>query len=259
MPIWGPVSIFIATNGLQGRWKFCVAASMGSGIVDVAVCFIVILGFAKVMDIISPFIPFLFVCGALVLFLTGMRIIKTKIDLYQTGTIKKRAIIKNMNGFGAGFLINTSNPSILFGWLSASFLAISFAASLGLNVGGFDRSTGASIQTFKNFSMHFQSSNSNARETLALKASPTSSVPTGKKEIPGHMPFLAVTGYAFSVGLGTVLWFSSFSYVLSRYRSRFPVKVLRRIIQGLGVMLCVLALYFLFRGAILLIGPLFSK
>ncbi|MGB7567886.1 MAG: LysE family transporter [Chitinivibrionales bacterium] len=139
MPIWGPVSIFIATSGLQGRWIYCVSVALGSGIIDSLVCFIVILGFTKVMGVLSPFVPYLFLCGAAVLFIMGTRIIMTGIDPHRTGgAIKKRAINKNMAGFWAGAILNASNPSILFGWLSSSFLAISFAASLGFNVGGFD-------------------------------------------------------------------------------------------------------------------------
>lgn len=259
IPIWGPVSIFIATNGLRGRWRYCITVALGSGIVDSMVCFIVILGFAKIIGIISPLLPYLFLCGGVVLFFTGMRIILTKIDLYQDGATEKRTLIKNMRGFWAGFFLNASNPSILFGWLTSSFLSISFAASLGFNVGWFDRSIGASMQTLKNFSVHNQSPKDKMQNTDAFKGPPISPAPSGKKEISAPPQFLAGAGFAFSVGIGTVLWYSSFSYFLSRYRARFRLVILKRAIQGLGGLLCVLALYFLSRASITFILPLISS
>lgn len=245
MPIWGPVSIFIATSGLQGRWIYCVSVALGSGIIDSLVCFIVILGFTKVMGVLSPFVPYLFLCGAAVLFIMGTRIIMTGIDPHRTGgAIKKRAINKNMAGFWAGAILNASNPSILFGWLSSSFLAISFAASMGFNVGGFDRSIGASMQTIKIFPMRLQPSPEKSKETVAIQRPTALQELFDKKKSTGGLPFFAGAGYAFSAGLGTFLWYSSFSYVLSRNRTRFSLGILKRIIQGLGVVLCVLGLFF---------------
>jgi threonine/homoserine/homoserine lactone efflux protein len=260
IPIWGPVSIFIATNGLRGRWGFCVAVALGSGIVDALVCFIVLMGFVKVLGIISPFIPYLFLCGAAVLFFTGVRTIKTKIGSFQTRDIlKKRVIAKNINGFWKGFLLNASNPSILFGWLSSSFLAISFAASLGLNVGSFDRSIGETMHTFKIFSTHLHNPNDKSMMAAASKGPSALPILPVKKDFPDPLPLLAGAGYAFSTGLGTFIWFSSFSYVLARYRTRFPMVILGKVIQGLGIMLCVLALYFLVRAVKLLMIPLFPN
>jgi len=67
MPVGGPVSIFIVSNGLQGRWRFCVAAATGSGIIDALVCFIVVLGFAKIVGVVMYILPYLLLAGAVVL------------------------------------------------------------------------------------------------------------------------------------------------------------------------------------------------
>lgn len=248
IPIWGPISVLIAANGLQGKWRYCVFLAIGSGIIDTVVCFIDLQGFAKVIGLIGPFIPYLFLAGAAILFVTGIRTVKTGIDVKQADdVIKKRAFLRGRGGLRTGLVINASNPSILFGWLSSSFLAISFAASLGVNVGGFDRSIGAGMHALKTYSAYRQSAETKAKEATASLERPE------KKETFNRLPFLAGTGFACSAGLGTIVWYSAFSYALARFRLRFNKGIMTGLVQGLGIMLCILAVYFLVRAVTALV------
>lgn len=56
------------------------------------------------------------------------------------------------------------------------------------------------------------------------------------------------------MGAGTVAWFSFFSYVLSRWRARFPLSALRKTLQGLGALMCALAVFFAIRSVMLFVG-----
>jgi threonine/homoserine/homoserine lactone efflux protein len=244
MPVWGPVSIFIATNGLQGRWRYCVAAAAGSGTVDVLVCFIAVLGFVKLLGVVAHILPYLFLAGAVVLFALGVRIIKTKIDLEGSGPDKSKVLdrvkARKTGGFLAGLLINGSNPSIIFGWLTASFIVISFVAFLGFNVNGLDRTLGNNVAFLKGLTAHHHAA-------AAVQAAAALKGETAR-------PVYAGIAYSVSVGAGTVAWFSFFSYLLSQWRARFPLGALRKTLQGLGALMCALAVFFAVRSVMLFVG-----
>jgi arginine exporter protein ArgO len=216
------------------------------------VCFFVVLGLAKLMGIISAVLPFLFLAGAVVLFFIGIRIVKTRIDLDQPrGLEKKHAKFQRMSGFWAGLLLNASNPSIFLGWITSTFLAVSFAASLGLNVGGMDQTMGVSMRALNKVPSHAKVLVVSPKRGSEIgQVQPNRQGTTG---VSASLSALSGAGYAVSVGIGTILWFSTFSYFLSRFRTRFPTFALQRTIQGLGVFLCLLAVYFLARAIILII------
>ena len=154
MPIAGPVSILITSHGLRGQLRYCFTAALGASIIDFTVCFIAVHGFTRLIGIFAEGIPYILFCGSIFLFIVGWKIVKARfdfehMDIKQTG-LKRILKKQEKSGFWTGLLLNASNPSLFIGWLTSSFIVISFVASLGLNVGGLDQMLGNNVGAINN-------------------------------------------------------------------------------------------------------------
>jgi threonine/homoserine/homoserine lactone efflux protein len=254
MPIAGPVSILITSHGLRGELRYCLTAALGASIIDLFVCFIAVHGATKVLGLYATVIPYALLAGAVFLFIVGIRIVKARfdfnhLDVKQTG-IMKYWKLQEKNGFWTGLLLNASNPSIFFGWLTSSFVIISFVSSLGLHVGGLDHQLVDNVASVNKYASH----NPGRGDIIPSIAAPRlPSVPPDQKSVEQQTPselfqmFFSFS-YALFLALGTIVWFFLYSYFLVRNRKKLRVDIISNVIHGLGIFLCGFALFLLWRA-----------
>ena len=252
MPIAGPVSVLITSHGLKGQLRYCVTAALGAAIVDWVVCFIAVHGFTRVFGFIVDFIPYILFGGSIILFIIGLKIVKARFDLEhldikQTG-LRRFIKVKEKGGFWTGFFLNASNPSIFFGWLTSSAVVMSFVASFGLNVGGIDHVIGNNVVIVNSFA----SNHSMTKEMMKPPRVPRivnadASRSLKRQESEGKyssiFQWLFSLSYAFFVAVGTVVWFCVLAYFLVRNRKKLKIGLITRMVHGLGIFLCVFAIY----------------
>jgi len=61
---------------------------------------------------------------------------------------------------------------------------------------------------------------------------------------PAHFHLAISICYAFFLALGSVLWFYLLAFLLVRFRQRLNIKIISTIVRGLGVVLCIIGIYF---------------
>jgi hypothetical protein len=55
--------------------------------------------------------------------------------------------------------------------------------------------------------------------------------------------WLFSASYAFFLALGTVIWFCILAYLLVRHRAKLKIGLITKMIHGLGIILCIFAVY----------------
>lgn len=251
MPIAGPVSVLITSHGLRGELRYCFTAALGAAIIDLLVCFIAVHGATKLLGLYAAVVPYALLAGAGLLFIIGLRIVKarfdiTHLDVKQTGVMRFWKL-QEKNGFWTGLLLNASNPSLFFGWLTSSFVIISFVSSLGLHVGGLDHMLVDNVATVNKYA-------SGKDKVIPSITAPKLAVPAlieknTDDDRPSELFQLFFSfSYAFFVALGTIVWFFLFSYFLVRNRKKLRVDIISNVIHGLGMFLCGFALFLVWRA-----------
>ncbi|MDD5673459.1 MAG: LysE family transporter [Chitinivibrionales bacterium] len=257
MPAVGPISILIVSHALKGQWRYCIRTALGASVVDLIVCFLAVNGVSRLFGLYIGFIPYILVAASVVIFIIGLRIMRTRFNIEGMGqgadSQEQSRKFRGKGAFLKALLLNASNPLLFFGWLTASFLALSLVSSWGFSVGGLDNMLGNNVGAVKTFA----ATHASGKDILPLVKTPDDFVaptPSGPKSRPAPLPyprhfqlFFSVC-YAFCVALGTNVWFWSFSYFLVRNRLRLRLSLISRMIQGLGLFLCGFSLYILGRG-----------
>jgi threonine/homoserine/homoserine lactone efflux protein len=253
MPIAGPISILITSNALKGRLKYCNLLTIGASLADLVYVFVAVFGLTRFYSMYKPAIPYLAGAGSLFIIFIGYRILRTKIDLehlddkiHLSETIKKR----DNGGFYTGLLVNFLNPTLFFGWLTTSFIIITIVSSLGFNTGGLDSMIDQNIIEINHIG-------GNVIEKPDLPGYlKFDTLQIFKKEIPGQVTkptlpknfhLLLSLCFAFSLSLGSIIWFYLLAMILFRYRNRINIKILNLIINSLGVILCLFGLFLLYK------------
>jgi threonine/homoserine/homoserine lactone efflux protein len=254
MPIAGPVSILITSHGLRGELRYCLTAALGASIIDLLVCFVAVHGATKVLGLYAAVIPYALLAGAGFLFIVGLRIVKARFDLNhldvkQTG-IMRFWKLQEKNGFWTGLLLNVSNPSLFFGWLTSSFVILSFVSSMGLNVGGLDHMLVDNVASVNKYASHNPGSSGVIPSIAApkLPLAPLDGEKADQGNPSGLFQMLFSFCYAFFVAAGTIVWFFLFSYLLVRNRKKLRVDIITNVIHGLGMFLCGFALFLVWRA-----------
>lgn len=254
MPIAGPVSILITSHGLRGQLRYCLTAALGAALVDWAVCFIAVHGFTRLFGMVVDFVPYILFGGSIILFIIGLRIVRarfdfTHLDQHHIG-LKRFRKVEEKSGFWTGMFLNASNPSLFFGWLTSSAVVMSFVSSVGLNVGGIDHVIGDNMVIVNSFANHHQVTKDLMRPAKVPHIGPAiqpAALPIQAQQ--NHRPnsklfqWLFSLSYAFFVAVGTVIWFSLLAYFLVKNRTKLKLSLISRVIHGLGIFLCVFAVY----------------
>lgn len=267
MPIAGPVSILITSHGLRGQLRYCFTAALGASVIDFTVCFIAVHGFTRLIGILADGIPYILFCGSIFLFFVGWKIVKARfdfehMDIKQTG-LKRILKKQEKSGFWTGLLLNASNPSLFIGWLTSSFIVMSFVASLGLKVGGLDQMLVNNVGAINNIAKDHNTSKEIIHSIKAPKTfiAPAKASVKSNSDLETPSPVFGLffsLAYAFCVGVGTIVWFFPFSYFLVRNRTKLRLDIISKMIHGLGIFLCGFALYLMAR-VIFLFAQLHAK
>ncbi len=247
MPIAGPISILITSNALKGRMRYCTLATIGASAADFVYVFIAVFGLTKLYSLYKPIIPYILLGGAVFLLYIGYKIAKTKLDLEHIDEKShlSEKIKKERGGFWTGFMLNFLNPTLFIGWLTSSFFVISMVSSLGFNTGGLDTTVAQSVQQINNIEgeaidttktiSYFKSDSINLKQQEIHKKN--------NAKLPNYFPLLISICYAFFLAVGSIIWFYYLAYFLVKYRAKINVNIINRVIQGLGVALCLFGVF----------------
>lgn len=255
MPVAGPISIFITSHGLKGRFRYCVLAAIGAAIVDFVYCFIAVFGFTQLYIAYRPMFPYVFLVGSVFLLVVGVKIMRSKIKTEQLDTpdtITEK--IRHHGGFWTGFMLNFLNPSLLIGWLVSSVAILSFVASMGFNIGGLDTVIHNNADVMNHYNdMHHIRQHHITKDTVAA-AVPAESPETLRQFVKTHFPVITSLAYAFAVAVGTVIWFYFYALFLVKFGQTLRLAAINWIIHLLGLAMCGFGVYMAYQAVTALLA-----
>lgn len=250
MPIAGPISILITSNALKGRLKYCNLVTIGAAFADFIYVLIAVYGITNLFSAYKGVIPYILAAGAVFVFYIGIRIIKTKFDQEHIDEEQRLADNQDSKHRGAvytGFMLNFLNPTLFFGWLISSFIALSFAASLGFDTGGLSSAVDNSINQIEKIEggLKDKAKIPAYLQFDTLKILKKENRPSRADKPPVHYNhFLTSLFYAFFLSVGSILWFFLLTVTLVRFRKKINITVLNWIVRCMGIILCGFAVFF---------------
>lgn len=245
MPIAGPISIIITSNALKGNLKYCVRTALGASIVEFIYVLIAVLGLSALFSLYSPLIPYLLLVGSFFLFFIGVKIVRTNFKLEEINlSADGNDETEKKGGLRTGLIINLTNPSFFFGILTSSFLVLTFASSIGLKTGGLDLLVQENVSSFQEITGD------------ELTDIDTTYVEADKLEEVERSSYTLVlsTAYALSLGFGGFIWLVILAKLLVKYRNKIKVEILTWTIRLLGIVLCGIGLYLLWKSLDILLS-----
>ncbi len=223
IPVAGPVSILITSHAIKGEMHFALVTALGAAIIDFLYCFIAVFGFTHLYILYRPIIPYTLLIGTIFLVFLGYRIMHMKLDLEAAEPDPSKPRLRKRGRFLTGLMVNFLNPSLFFGWLTSSFVVMSFVASLGLNIGGLNTVLENNVDSMKEPGTQV--------EQVVPDSSPK--INNTNHSETAH-PFWNSMAYAFFVALGTIIWFYNFSKFLVHHRKKLKIEYINKIIHTLG-------------------------
>lgn len=243
IPILGPIGIIITTNALKGKLRFCQRTAMGASILEFFYVLIAVYGISSLYEYYKPVIPYLILLGSVVLFFVGWKITKTKLNIKNlTDETILKDKLRNKGGFRTGLAINLTNPTLFLGWLSSTFIVMSFASSIGLSTGGL------TLQVNENIHSIQEMTGENFKELDNFYYDEEENTDPDSLVIEEKSTILYSVIYASMVCIGAFTWLYSYARFLVKNREKLNIKVLEIIIIVLGWALIALALYLLIKG-----------
>jgi threonine/homoserine/homoserine lactone efflux protein len=249
MPIAGPVSILITSNALKGRLKYCNLITIGAAIADFIYVLIAVYGITNLFSAYKGVIPYILGAGAILVFYVGIRIARAKFDpehIDEEQRLADKQDNKHKGAIYTGFMLNFLNPTLFFGWLVSSFVALSFAASLGFNTGGLSTVVDQSldqIQKIEGKTAEMPKIPSYLQFDTLKILKKENHVPSTIK-VTHYNHFMTSLFYSVFLAAGSILWFFLLTVTLVRFRKKININILNWMIRGMGIMLCLFALYF---------------
>jgi threonine/homoserine/homoserine lactone efflux protein len=248
MPVAGPISILITSNAFKGRIRYCHRVTLGASFADFFYVLIAFFGLTKLYTLYKPALPYILAAGAVFIIYTGYRIIRTKVDPehMEEPHLSEKIRKKNEGGFYSGFMINFLNPTLFFGWLTTSFLVISFMVSLGFNTGGLDKMINQNVKDI-NVMEGTRLKDPKAFSNPQIEKIRSYNLEKQKKEIiklPRHFNLLISAVYASALTIGTIIWFYLLTFLITKFRRYINLGIINGIIYGLGLILCLFGVYF---------------
>lgn len=239
MPVAGPISVLVTSNALRGRQQYCIHAALGASIADLVYVFLAVLGITELYNLYRPIIPYFLIVGAVFLFFLGLKIARTNLNLTEQTRQDEaeKGTTKRNNGFVTGFALNFLNPTLFLGWLTSSFITISFVAYMGFNTGGLDRMLTRNVEEINKTNLA-DSKQLIATDYSFISKSQDTALAPSRTKANVYYPLIISGLYAFFLSLGSIFWFYLFSIFLVKYRTRIKVQYLNLIVNGLGIVLC---------------------
>ncbi|MCU0472918.1 MAG: LysE family transporter [Bacteroidales bacterium] len=249
MPIAGPISILITTNALKGRLRYCALVNIGASFATFTYVFFAVFGLTKLYPFYKPAIPYLLSLGSIFLLFLGYKIFRTKIDIEHFGEnsyLSEKIKKKERGGFYTGCIINFLNPTLFIGWLTSTFLVISFVSSLGFNTGGLKIFVDKSVKEISSFDeIVTEDLKELSPYDFGIINTPESTIdPDIQTSFPKYSHLVISVFYALFISLGSIIWFYILASFLVRFRRAINIMFLSGFIKSLGVVLCLFGLYF---------------
>ncbi len=248
IPVAGPIAVLVVTNSLKNRERYVNRVAIGASIVEFFYVFLAMFGITTLIKYYQPFIPYLFIAGGVILIFVGIKIGKTKFSL-DTLTRKEEEnnIGDEKGGLRRGMILNITNPTLFFGWLTSSFLILSFAASLGMNTGGMEKVVGKNVAEISRYT---EQSIPELKEQIFESTDSTSVDKYLEDEVvitPYKATVLSVF-YAIGISSGGFLWFYLFGRFIRKHRQKIDPTYLNISIRVFSVFIVGLAVYFFYLG-----------
>lgn len=249
MPIAGPISILITTNAFKGRLRYCNLVNIGASLGTFTYAFLAVFGLSKLYRLYQPVIPYLLTIGSVFLVFLGYRIFRTKFDienLEEKSHINERIGKKHIGGFYTGLIINFLNPTLFIGWLTSTFLVISFVTSLGFDTAGLNNFVEESVKeigSIENSTTKYSSDLSLSNSDFINKQE-IRYITYGDTSSPRNFHLLISVFYALFVAAGSITWFYILALSITRFRRYINFKYISAFIKFMGIVLCFIGLYF---------------
>jgi threonine/homoserine/homoserine lactone efflux protein len=246
MPIAGPISILITTNAFKGRMRYCIQVNLGASLATFAYVFFAVFGLSKLYSLYQPIIPFLFGLGSVFLLFIGFRIFRTKFDFEQLedkNPVKEKLKKKEIGGFYTGSMINFFNPTLFIGWLTSTFLILSFVTSLGFDTGGLNKFVKQNVNEIESIDSSSIENNKVLTMSDAADSQEQGEASEGQSS-PKNFHLLISVLYALFVSVGSITWFYLLTLAITRFRKFISHKIVSAFIKSLGIVLCLIGLYF---------------
>lgn len=250
MPIAGPISILVTSNALKGRLRYCNLVAIGASFADFVYVLIGVYGITHFFTDYKGFIPYILGAGSFFILFIGIKIIRTKFDsehIDEESKIAERQSKYHRGAFYTGFMVNLLNPTLFFGWLASSFITLSFAASLGFNTGGLNATVDKDLSQIENIEGNLaekpQIPSYLQFDTLEIlkKESHIAEEPV---KLPTNFHLLVSIFYSLFLSAGSILWFTLLTLILVRFRKKININILNWLIRGMGIILCLFAVFF---------------
>ena len=215
---------------------------------DFVFVFIAVFGITKLYSLYKPFIPYILLIGSVFLLYVGYKIFKTNVDLEHVDDSKlvpDKLKEKDKGGFRTGFMISFLNPTLFLSWMTSSFFVITLVSSWGFDTGGLDKNVAVNYNAINKIE---KINSISVDKSSTLKTDTLNSVnnqldKTEASHTPTYFPLLLSLCYAFFIALGSIIWFYYLALFLAKFRHRININVINRIIQGLGIILCLFGLF----------------
>ena len=148
--------------------------------------------------------------------------------------------------FGQGFMLNFLNPTLFLGWITSSFFVLSLVTSLGFNTGGLDKNIGDNFKEINKIEGKSAQLKPEAPSYLKFDSVKLVNHNATEEEVahfPKYFPLLLSFFYALFLSLGSIIWFYYLALLLSKFRHRINILIVNRIIQALGIVLCLFGVF----------------
>lgn len=240
MPIAGPISIIITSNALKGNLKFCIRTALGASIIEFFYVLIAVFGLSVLFSLYSSIIPYVLIVGSIFLFVIGIKIFRSKIKLEDIEkSVNDNEEKQNNGGLRTGLIINLTNPSLFFGVLTSSFLVLSFASSIGLNTGGLDLLVQKNVTSLQEIA---------GDDIAKIDTTHTSISNSNGEHEHSSYAFLLSLAYAIALSFGGFVWLIILAKLLIKYRNKIKIELLSLAIRILGLLLCGIGVYLLWKS-----------
>jgi threonine/homoserine/homoserine lactone efflux protein len=246
IPVAGPIAVLVVTNSLKNRARYVHRVAIGSSIVEFFYVFLAMFGITALIKYYQPFIPYLFIAGGVILIFVGFKISNTKFAL-DTLTKDDGKIDEEKGGLRRGMILNITNPTLFFGWLTSSFLILSFAASLGMNTGGMEKVVGKNVAEISKYA---EQSVPELKEQIFENSDSTSVDKYLEQKViitPYKATVLSIF-YAIGISAGGFIWFYFFGRFIRKHRQKIDPTYLNISIRVFSVFIIGLAVYFFYLG-----------
>lgn len=246
MPIAGPISIIITSNALKGNLKFCIRTALGASIIEFFYVLIAVFGLSVLFSLYSSIIPYVLIVGSIFLLVIGIKIIRSKIKLEDIEkSVNDSEKIEKNGGLRTGLIINLTNPSLFFGVLTSSFLVLSFASSIGLNTGGLDLLVQKNVTSLQEIA---------SDEITKIDTTDIPKSNGGEETEHSSYTLLLSLLYALALAFGGFVWLIILAKLLVKYRNKIKIELLSWAIRILGLLLCGIGVYLLWKSYDILIN-----